>query len=326
MRILLVSNEYTKPGRIGNPIIPRLQNALKANSFVESVEFVPFQNKCQSFWDIRHAAKDVDVIHIQFGGLYAFLIWFCLIGINKPKLLTFHGTDIHAKEILTTKSNLVKLKIWLSQKASFCSIIMFDRLGFVSDTLLSYIPNWLKHKYQGKLFVQPLGVDYEMFEPIPKEDACSKINIPVRKYVLFSDKSGTILKRKDIAEAIIKELGQDYEMLVMCGVQPDMVPVYLNACDFVILTSDEEGSPNITREALSLNKRVFSVDVGDVRQQLEGLMNSAIISREPKDAAPYIAKILAIPYTDNTRETLRNKIDFEMIAGRLVAIYADLLK
>lgn len=326
MKILLVSNEYTKPGRLGNPIIYRLQNALQHNPDIERVDFAPFKNSLKSFAEIRSAAKKADVIHVQFGGLYAFLIWFCLIGLNKPKLLTFHGTDIHAKEILTTKSKLVKLKIWLSQKASFCSIIMFDKLGFVSETLLPYVPNWLRHRNQEKLFIQTLGVDYEIFVPISQEEACKKLNIPIKKYVLFSDKSGTILKRRDIAEAIIKELEQGYELLIMCGVQPDLVPVYINACEFVILTSDEEGSPNITREALALNKRVFSVNVGDVKQQLVGLSNSAIINRDPKEAASRIGQILALPYTDNTRNSLRYKIDFEMIADKLVDIYTTLLK
>lgn len=40
----------------------------------------------------------------------------------------------------------------------------------------------------------------------------------------------------------------------MCGVKPDEVPYYINACEFALLTSDEEGSPNIIREVLSLNK------------------------------------------------------------------------
>lgn len=325
MKILLVSNEYTKPGRVGNPIIYRIQDALKANVKVNSVEFTPFKNSFKSFSEIRSAAKKADVIHIQFGGLYAFLVWTGLIGMRKPKLLTFHGTDIHAKEILTTKSKLVKLKIWLSQKASFLSILLFDRLGFVADTLQEYVPSWIRYRCLNKVFVQSLGVDYSMFAPMSKYDACNALGIEVKKYALFSDKSGTILKRRDIAEAIIKELGQGYEMLIMCGVKPTEVPLYVNACDFVILTSDQEGSPNITREALSLNKRVFSVDVGDVKQQIAGLKNSAIISREPKEAARTISDCLNLPYSDNTREALRDRIDFTRIADGLVDIYEELL-
>lgn len=326
MKILLVSNEYTRPGRIGNPIIYRLKKAMQNCEKIEDVDFVPFRNSINSFWNIRSAAKKADIIHIQFGGMYAFLVWFCLVGIPKPKLLTFHGTDIHAKEIKTTKSILIKLKIWLNQKASFCSFFMFDKLGFVSDTLLNYVPKWIKFLCGKKLFLQPLGVDYDLFQPMAKEEACKKLGIISKKYVLFSDKSNTTLKRRDIATNIVNELKMGYELLPMCSVSPDMVPVYINASDFILLTSDEEGSPNIVREALSLNKRVFSVDVGDVKQQISGLKDSSIISRIPEKAVEVIKNKLSSPYSDSTRESLRNRIDFNRIVSNLVCIYIDLLK
>lgn len=325
MKVLLISNEYPRPGRTGNPIINRLQNALESDERVDSVVFCPFTNKISDFANIRKAAKKNDIIHVQFGGLYAFLVWMSIIGISKPKLLTFHGTDIHAKAIKTSKSYLTKLKVWLSQKASFISILLFDKLGFVSDTLISYVPKWIQNKYKDKFFVQPLGVDYSLFVPATKVDSLKKLGIEDYKYVLFSDISGTPIKRRDIAEAIGERMGEDYRLLVMSKVDPEMVPVYINACEFVLLTSDEEGSPNITREALSLNKRVFSVDVGDVKQQLAGLRNSAIISRNPEEAVRAILQKLTEPYTDNTREGLKAKIDFAKIGNKIVDIYEYLL-
>ena len=325
MRILLVSNEYPRKGIIGNPIIGRLKRAIETDARVNRVDFVPFTNNVLDFFRIRREAVKADIIHIQFGGLYAFLVWVCIIGISKPKLLTFHGTDIHAKAIKTSKSYLTKLKIWLSQKASFLSILLFDKVGFVSETLIPYVPKWIHRKYKDKLFLQPLGVDYKLFVPTTKRESLDILKIENHKYALFSDISGTPIKRRDIASDIMKKMGDDYRLLIMCKVKPEMVPVYLNACDFVLLTSDEEGSPNITREALSLNKRVFSVDVGDVRQQLSGLHNSAIISRSPESAAMQIKHKLSSPYVDNTREKLRNKIDFACICTKLVDIYEKLV-
>ena len=92
---------------------------------------------------------------------------------------------------------------------------------------------------------------------MPKSVALEKLVLDDYNYILFSDISGTPINRRDIAEAIVKKIGGEYRLLIMSKVKQEMVPVYLNACDFVLLTSDEEGSPNITREALSLNKRVF---------------------------------------------------------------------
>ena len=324
MDILIVSNECDKAHRIGNPIIGRLISALKKESRVGKVSFSPFSNRVSDLFRIRSAAKRHDVIHIQFGGLYALVIFIFLLGINKPKLLTFHGTDIHAKAILNTDSYLKKLKIWLNQKASFVLIILMDKLGFVSETLFDYIPQCIYNRNKYKFFIQELGVDYDLFTPIDKVEACNRLGIEPRKYVLFSDKSNTILKRRDIANSIIQELADGYELLIMCGVKPHEVPLYINSCDFVLLTSDEEGSPNIVREALSCNKRVFSVDVGDVKKQLSGLLNSSIISRNPKDAVSIISQKISQPYMDNTRQTLSNRIDFCHIVKSLVDLYYTL--
>ena len=170
-----------------------------------------------------------------------------------------------------------------------------------------------------------MGVDYNLFCEEPKAVAREKLNLDVSfVYVLFSDISGTSIKRRDLASAVVEKLGEPYRLNIMCGVNPNMVPNYINASDFVLLTSDEEGSPNIIREALSLNKPVFSVDVGDTKKQLAGLRNSAIISRNPQEAADTINRVLMEPYTDNTRETKKNVLDLNVIIKDVINIYQQL--
>ena len=111
----------------------------------------------------------------------------------------------------------------------------------------------------------------------------------------------------------------------MCGVKPSEVPLYINACDFLLLTSDEEGSPNIIRECLALNKPVFSVNVGDAALQLDGLINSRIINRNPTIAAKEIVETLNKPYSDNSRETHRNRLDFDCLNKEIIDIYDGML-
>ena len=193
--------------------------------------------------------------------------------------------------------------------------------GFVSDSLLQYVPKWIKERRKSRFFVQPLGVDYETFPLIPKEKACELLGVKNRRYALFSDKSCTVLKRKDIADAIISEMKGEYELLYMCNVKAEKVPYYVNACDFLLLTSDEEGSPNIIREALAVNKRVFSVDVGDAKEQLKDLANSSIVSRNPHEASLTIKSVLQRPYTDNTRERLRKRLDMNNTVSALAELY-----
>lgn len=325
MRVLLVSNQRQNINGVGNPIMYRMRDALEKDERIDKVDFIPFENNCSSFMSIRHAAKKYDLVHIHFGGVYALLIWIALIGLHVKKVITFHGTDIHAKALKTAKGWKERLKIKLNQKASFLSIRLFDSCGFVAAEMIDYVPKCLSYILQKKGFVQALGVNYEVFKPIDKEEAIRYLGLEDnKKYVLFSDVSNTSIKRRDIAEKVVKCLGGNYSLLIMCGVKPQEVPYYINASDFLLLTSDEEGSPNIIREALSLNKSVFSVEVGDAAKQLKGLQNSVIISRDPIKAADTIVSIMRKPYVDYTRNTLRDRLNFVRVNRVVVDKYLKL--
>lgn len=327
MRILFVSNQIFTDGRVTNPVLQRMKDSMLRDSRVEEVSMMPVMYSFLGLKAIRCAAKKTDIIHVHFGGLYAFAIWFLLLGINSPKIITFHGTDIHAKAIKTEKRGLTKIKIKLNQYASFLSIIAFDRIGFVAKEMKQYVPRCLSRKMKRKAFLQSLGVDYQGFQLMEQKDARARLHLDTcYYYALFSTISNTNIKRQDIAEAIVKELGDNYKLLVMCGVKPNEVPLYINASDFLLLTSDEEGSPNIIRESLSLNKPVFSVNVGDSFAQLKGLNNSRIIDRDPSIASKQIVETMCKPYSDDTRETMRDRLDFDDLNKRIIDIYEELLQ
>ena len=324
MKVLLVSNQHTNKYGVGNPIMYRMLNALKEDERVDKAEFIPFYNSLSSIKHIRRMSKNYEVVHIHFGGLYALILWLALIGVDSKKFITFHGTDIHARALKTAKGWKERLKIRINQKASFLSICLFDKCGFVAKEMMDYVPSCLDKQLQKKSFLQPLGVDYSTFKEMDMSSARKELDKDdKRKLVLFSDVSNTSIKRREIAAAIVKELGDGYELMIMCGVKPYDVPLYINACDLALLTSDEEGSPNIIREVLSLNKPFFSVDVGDAAMQLAGLQNSCIISRNPKEAAGTIREYMKKTYTDNTRTILCERLDFKRINRAVVDKYIE---
>ena len=326
MKILLLSNHNIAEGIIGNPIMQRMRDALLSDSRITEVQFQCCKNPISNVKEMRRKAKEVDIIHIHFGGIYALVVWFLLLWINKPKVITFHGTDIHARTIRTTKPWAGKLRIRLNQWSSFISILLFNKIGFVAHDMVGYVPWFLKSLLIKKMFIQKLGVDYKTFVEMDKEKAQTILGLNSQQIqVLFSDVSGSTIKRRDIAYDIVKELGEQYNLNIMCGVKPNEVPLYINSSDFLLLTSDEEGSPNIIRECLALNKPIFSVEVGDVKTQIEGLHNSAIISRNPKEAANTIKSIMREPYTDNTRITRKTILDLNEITKDIVKIYKELL-
>lgn len=322
-KILLVSNQRPNKDGIGNPVMLRMKRALEENHRVEQVEFLPFSNSIRSLFEIRRKARKFDIVHVHFGGLYALVIWFFLLGLGKPKFITFHGTDIHAKSLKSAKTARLKLKIKLNQLASFLCVILYDKCGMVAKEMMQYVPNTLKARYGKKFFLQLLGVDYDSFVPSTTFDAQRRLGLEQGNYVLFSDVANTPIKRRDIAEAIVNNMGGKYKLLIMCGVKPNVVSLYINAADFVLLTSDEEGSPNIIREALAMNKRVYSVDVGDAAKQLQGLKNSLIISRKAIDAAKAILQNLECAYIDNTRAKQQQVLDFKCINENVIDLYEN---
>lgn len=326
MKVLLVSNQKYNTKGVGNPIMYKMTDSLSRAEGIEKATFAPFYKTFGFIHSLRKQAADHDIIHIHFGGMCALLTWIYLIGIRRPKLITFHGTDIHAKSIRSTRSFLKKVKIRLNQWASFICIALYDKCGFVAKEMIPYVPGWMQKRYADKFFVQRLGVDYQSMKPEDATEAIRTLDIPIRKYALFSDWMNADIKRRDIARAIVNEFNGDYTLLIMSGVPPTVVPHYISAASFLLLTSDEEGSPNIIRECLAMNKPVFSVDVGDAREQLAGLTNSCIISRNVKEAAQTIREHLAQPYTDNTRESRKAIICFDDLNQKMVLLYQEMLR
>ena len=324
--VLLISNQVRNAEGVGNPILERMTRSLRKDKRVLAAHFTPFL-KGSPFLSLRRIAKEArrhDVAHVHFGGLYALLVRLALAGCGRPTLITFHGTDIHAKAVLSTSSRMEKAKIRLNQWASFACILFYGHAGFVAGELKAYVPSLLCKRLKDRSFIQPLGVDYDTFQPMEKEEARRRLGLGEGRLALFSDISHTSVKRRDLAERITSFLGDGTHLLVMSGVKAEDAPLWVNASDMLLLTSDEEGSPNIIRECLALDKPVFSVDVGDAREQLRGLVNSMIISRDPETAARQIEATLQKPYTDHTRERLRSRLDINLLNNDVVSLYERL--
>src|SRR4030095_2056880 len=94
--------------------------------------------------------------------------------------------------------------------------------------------------------------------------------------------------------------------------------------DVVLLTSLHEGSPNIVKEALACNRAVVSVDVGDVRERIEGIEGCYLALPEASDLAAKLRLCHAGPSRVAGRIKMQD-LSLEHIARRLTEFYEDVL-
>jgi teichuronic acid biosynthesis glycosyltransferase TuaC len=179
-----------------------------------------------------------------------------------------------------------------------------DRLvGLLSRWLAPFVDaitvTSLAHKAQiGRqdAYVVPCGVDLELFAPMPREEARQRLGLPQeKKLVLFA---GLVRseKRLDIIQAALHlaQFEDERVDLIVATRQPhDKMPLYMNACDVLVLASDYEGSPVVIKEAMACNLPIVSTDVGDVAQVIGDTEGCYICQQDPKDMAQKIRLALA---------------------------------
>ena len=102
---------------------------------------------------------------------------------------------------------------------------------------------------------------------------------------------------------------------------------YMFAADVLVFTSLWEGSPNVIKEAMACNCPIVSVDVGDVKDVIEGVENCYLVDYDAKNIAEKLNRVLKNGKRSNGREKiLKMGLDSESVANRIVEIYKDVLE
>jgi glycosyltransferase involved in cell wall biosynthesis len=145
--------------------------------------------------------------------------------------------------------------------------------------------------------------------------------------ILFAGNPAMALKRFDLAEQSVANVNQSLPARLVHAFQvphADM-PYYLNASDVLVLTSIDEGSPNIVKEALACNLPVVSVDVGDVKERIAGIDGCELCADDRAETiATALERVLRRGKRVNGRETVRN-LDERVLAQRVIDIYQETL-
>ncbi len=321
MRVLMVTSEWPTPEHPERvPFIVQQVEGLRQRGI--EVEVFPFRsarnpvNYARAWLGLRrkHDLQTFDVVHAQFGqsGLLA---W----GTRTPLVVTFWGSDLHG--IVNSNGDYT----WIGKFQQLTSRLV-ARYATEVIVVSKHMTEFLPPKVAAAAHVIPGGIDFELFHPMPQEKARQRLELPMdRRLVLFPADPKRPVKRYHLAQEAVQWINEqgniEVELLVLSGVRHDEVPIYMNACDALILTSKHEGSPTVVKEALACNLPVVSVDVGDVRERVGELSGCAICEVDSvQTVAENLKKVLLHAEPIQGRETLGD-LEANVIAERITEVY-----
>lgn len=256
--------------------------------------------------------KSYDLIHAH----YSFSGWLAVLTFtNIPIVISYMGSDIYGKVNAKGKRNL---KSYINTLISGLLQPFVSQIIVKSNRLAKFI--YLKKK----LNIVPNGIDFEKFKPIDKEIVYKKLNIEEGKYkILFLGNKANSNKNFKLLEKAINKLNPNkYELIPFTyPVNKDLVPVYINVANVVVLCSFFEGSPNIVKETMACNIPVVSVDVGDVPEVLSKTDGCYIVNYDADEMAEKIEKACNFIRTTGRKDIEHLKI--ENIAKKIVDIYKN---
>jgi glycosyltransferase involved in cell wall biosynthesis len=261
-----------------------------------------------------------DVIHVLYGGVMADLVTRAIR--DRPVVITFNGSDLlGGPEQKGLKRLSVRYGIHASRRAAARAAEIVVQAQVLADAL--------SEPDRARAHVISDGIDTALFAPLDRDDCRRRLGWstePSVKHVLFPASRARPEKRFELAAAAatLTEPRGGVELHELSGVPQDQVPVWLNAADVIVLTSTHEGSPNVVKEALACDVAVVSVDVGDVRERIEGIDGCFVADPTAKDLADKLGWALARGGRVQGRERVA-ALSLERVAAQLLEVYGTAL-
>jgi len=239
-----------------------------------------------------------------------------------PVIVSFCGSDLLGENLQGVVRKLaVRYGVWCSRIAARNA----NGIVVKSKNLRDALPAGIDRR---RVRIVPNGVDLNRFKPMDPRECRARVGWPEgRLHVLFPANAGSPVKRLWLAEAAIRQvaaLGVPADLHLLQGLRHEEVPVWLNASDCLLLTSEHEGSPNIVKEALACNRPVVSVDVGDVAERLAGLDGCHLTQAKPEALASALKRVFESPRRVDARTRMQD-LSLERVAGELRDFYQEIL-
>ena len=321
MRILAVTTPLPTAERPGTmaPTARQIDSlrALGVQVDVLEVKGVAILKYLQAIPQQRALLSPVDLIHAHYG----YCGWLARNQFKKPVVVSFMGDDLLGTpddngKLQSCSRVMVRANRQLARLVGAVIVKSAEMAEVVAPTHAHVVPN---------------GVDMDQFRPMQRAEARTLLGWDDdRRYILFAGDPSTPRKGFRLAhEAVTRassRLAESLSLVPLTGVAPDRVPLYMNGCDFMLMTSFIEGSPNVVKEALACNLPVVSVPVGDVPELLVDVGGCAVCPRDAEALAEAITRRLGSRPSCEGRATLKSKgLDLGSVAQNILDIYQSVL-
>jgi len=322
VRVLMLTSEWPTPEHphYAPYLVRQVEFLRRAGIFVEVFSFRGARkpgNYLKAWRRLRRTLKEgkYDLIHAQFGQS-ALLPW----PKRLPLVVTFHGCDIQGVKGPDGNATLAgqilqKLCQFVARKA--------DGVITVSERLRKFVPASVP------VSVIPLGLDFDLIPKITSGEARARLGLPPdERLVLFVGNPEETVKRFSLARQSVGILNETLPARLIVGWKRsnEEILLLMKACDVLVLTSIQEGSPTVVKEALACNLPVVSLDVGDVAERLSGIAGCEVCSDDqPHTIAASLKRILISGERVNGREAVQD-LDERLITARVINIYRSVMR
>lgn len=321
MRVLVVTAMYPTPDNpaFGSFVRTQVQSLTRAGVAVDLLVLAGRYRKLiypKGMVELRQrlAQGSVDLVHAHYG----------YVGIvartqgKVPVVVTFHGDDLLGTIGAHGRQTPLSKVVAASSRTLSRHV---DGVIVQSDEMASKIAGTTVH-------IVPHEIDFDIFRPIPRAEACAAIGLnPANKYLLFASSPHIPIKRFPLAEAVADELarrGRSTELLVVYRETQDRLALYMNACDALVFPSFQEGSPNIVKQAMACNLPIVSTDVGDVRDVIGATPGCYVCEADIHEFADRLESVLRAGRRTDGRGAVGH-LSGSAVAQRVIAVYEDAL-
>jgi teichuronic acid biosynthesis glycosyltransferase TuaC len=263
----------------------------------------------------RLANNSIDLVHahIGFAGMVARTQW------KVPVVVTFHGSDllglINARGEKALLNPLVVGAGKMLSRHVDAAIVQNRQMA----ALLNNRPN---------VFVISCEIDLHTFQPTEKSQARAALGLDQdKKYLLFAANPQIAVKRFPLARAVAEEWkrrDRSTELLVVYQEPQERLALYMSACDVLVFTSYQEGSPNIIKQAMACNLPIVSTDVGDVREVIAGTRGCYVSDAGVDRFVERLELVLANPQRTNGRAKVQH-LGGSFVARDIIRVYEQVL-